>query len=171
LYLSVLDNPAGWGIGVPSRTLAPELRKRWPRMTGVELSDRSTASELELVLATADRYDAIVAAVFVRSGSSPRRMDLVPALLRLLGELARRTLAANTPFVTVSFGNPYVATVLPELPAMLLTYDYYDLAEASAARAIAGEAPIGGRLPIALPGLFPIGHGLTRQAVRATAAR
>ena len=45
---------------------------------------------------------------------------------------------------------------------MLLTYDFYDRAEASAVRAIAGEAPIGGRLPIALPGMFEEGHGLMR---------
>jgi len=29
-------------------------------------------------------------------------------------------------------------------------------------KAIAGEIPIGGKLPISLPGMFPIGHGLTR---------
>jgi beta-glucosidase-like glycosyl hydrolase len=163
LYLSVLDYPAGWSIGAPSRTLAPELRKRWPRLTAVELSDRSTAAELDLVQATADRYEAIVAAVFVRTAAYSGRMDLAPALTRLLNDLARRTRAANTPFVAILFGNPYVATFLPELPAMVLTYDYYDLAEGSAARAIAGEAPIGGRLPVALPGLFPIGHGLVRR--------
>jgi hypothetical protein len=33
-------------------------------------------------------------------------------------------------------------------------------------RAIAGEIAITGRLPIALPGLFPIGHGLTRPMSR-----
>jgi beta-glucosidase-like glycosyl hydrolase len=163
LYLSVLDYPAGWSIGAPSRTLAPELRKRWPRLMAVELSDRSTAAELDLVQATADRYEAIVAAVFVRTAAYSGRMDLAPALTRLLNDLARRTRAANTPFVAILFGNPYVATFLPELPAMVLTYDYYDLAEGSAARAIAGEAPIGGRLPVALPGLFPIGHGLVRR--------
>ena len=43
---------------------------------------------------------------------------------------------------------------------MLLTYDFYDRAEASAVRAIAGEAAISGRLPIALPGMFEEGHGL-----------
>jgi beta-glucosidase-like glycosyl hydrolase len=163
LYLSVLDYPAGWSIGAPSRTLAPELRKRWPRLMAVELSDRSTAAELDLVQATTDRYEAIVAAVFVRTAAYSGRMDLAPALTRLLNDLARRTRAANTPFVAILFGNPYVATFLPELPAMVLTYDYYDLAEGSAARAIAGEAPIGGRLPVALPGLFPIGHGLVRR--------
>ena len=45
---------------------------------------------------------------------------------------------------------------------MLLTYDFSDYAEESAVKAIAGEIAIGGKLPIALPGLFPLGHGLRR---------
>jgi beta-N-acetylhexosaminidase len=46
---------------------------------------------------------------------------------------------------------------------MLLTYDFSDMAEESAVKAIAGEISIAGRLPIALPGLFPVGHGLTKH--------
>ena len=61
------------------------------------------------------------------------------------------------------FGNPYVAMFTPDLPAMLLTYDVYDLPEASAVRALAGEAPITGKLPISLPGLFSAGWGIVRQ--------
>jgi hypothetical protein len=49
---------------------------------------------------------------------------------------------------------------------MLLTYDYYDLAEASAVRAITGEAAITGRLPITLGDEFPVGYGLMRQGPR-----
>ena len=56
---------------------------------------------------------------------------------------------------------------MPDVPAMLVTYDFYDRAEASAVRAIAGEAAIGGRLPIALPGVAPVGAGLDRAASRA----
>ena len=56
--------------------------------------------------------------------------------------------------------------IMPELPAVIITYDFYDRAEASAVRAIAGEAAIGGRLPIALPGLFEQGFGLDRPAAR-----
>jgi hypothetical protein len=48
---------------------------------------------------------------------------------------------------------------------MLLTYDFYDRAERSAVRALAGEAPITGRLPIGLPGLAERGGGLTREAL------
>ena len=162
LYLSVLDYPAGWRIAAPSRTFIPELRQRWPNVTSIELSDRTTPSEIELVRAMAPRFDAVVASIFVRTASFSGRMDLAPPLQRLLQDLTRQTGASGKPFVTTFFGNPYVATFLQDLPAMLLTYDYYDRAEASAVRAIAGEAPIGGRLPIALPGMFEEGFGLAR---------
>lgn len=162
LYLSMLDYPGNWRIGAPSRTVIPELRRRWPDLTAIELSDRSTPSEIDLVRATASRYDAIVVSVFVRASSGSGRMDLAPPLTRLLQDLARQTANTPRPMVTTFFGNPYVPMFLPELPAVLLTYDIYDNAELSAVRALAGEAPIGGRLPITLPGMFEVGFGLLR---------
>jgi beta-glucosidase-like glycosyl hydrolase len=161
LYLSVLDYTSGWEIGAPSRTFIPELKLRWPNVTAVELSDRTPSGDIDLVRATAARYDAVLAGVFVRTASSSGRMDLAAPLVRLLSDLARM-LPPATPYVVTVFGNPYAATFLPSLPAMLLTFDFYDRAEASAVRALAGEASIGGRLPVALPGLFPLGHGLDR---------
>jgi beta-N-acetylhexosaminidase len=169
LYLSVLDYPSGWQIAAPSRTFIPELKKRWPQVTAMEVSDHTPLSELDLVRAVAPRYGAIVASVFVRATSGSGRLDLSTELVRLLRDLAHQTARTNTPFITVFFGNPYTASFLPELPAVLLTYDFYDLPELAAVRAITGETPISGRLPIALPGLFPIGHGLTRDASRQTA--
>ena len=166
LYLSVLDYPSGWGSGAPSRTFLPELRQRWPNVTAVEVSDRTSRDELELLGASIGRYDAVVAAVFVRTASFSGRMDLADPVVALLRGVAQRSQGRRQPFVTVFFGNPYAATFLPELPAMLLTYDFYDLPEASAVRAIAGEAAITGRLPIALGDQFPVGHGLTRDARR-----
>ncbi len=164
LYLSVLDYPAGWGTGAPSRIMIPELRARWPDVTAIELSDRTSPSDLELVRAEASRHDAIVVGVFVRTASGSGRMDLEPRLAALLDALARRSAAADQPFVTVLFGNPYVASALPTVPALLLTYDYSEHAEMAAVRALAGEAPIGGKLPVALPDVAEAGHGLLRQA-------
>ena len=89
-------------------------------------------------------------------------MDLAAPLVKLLEDLARATANTPKPLVTVFFGNPYVAMATPSLPAVLLTYDFYDLAEASAVRAIAGEAPITGKLPITLPGFFAAGFGVVR---------
>jgi beta-N-acetylhexosaminidase len=162
LYLSVLDHPSGWQIAAPSRTFIPELRKRWPQVTAIEVSDHTPLSELNLVRAIAPRFSAVVASVFVRATSGSGRLDMSAEIVRLLKDLARATSRTNTPLVATFFGNPYAAAAVPELPAVMLTYDFYDLAEASAVRAIAGESPIGGRLPIALPGMFPVGHGLER---------
>jgi beta-N-acetylhexosaminidase len=160
LYLSVLDYASGWREGIPSRTIIPELKKRWPNLTAIEVTDRTTASEYELIRALTKRADAVIAGVFVRIASFSGRMDLSPAEISLLDSAA----AQNKPFVTVCFGNPYTATFLPKLPAVLLGYEFSDFTERAAAKAVAGEIPIGGRLPVSLPGMFPIGHGLTRPA-------
>jgi len=162
LYLSVLDYPAGWRIAAPSRTFIPELKKRWPQVTAIEISDRTPAAELEMVRSIAPRFGAIVASVFVRATSASGRMDLAAEPAKLLKDLATATARTATPFVTTFFGNPYTPTFMPELPAMLLTYDLYDLPERAAVRAIAGEARVTGKLPIAIPGLFQVGHGLER---------
>jgi beta-glucosidase-like glycosyl hydrolase len=162
LYLSVLDYPSGWRIAAPSRTMIPALKARWPATVAVEVSDRSTPNELELIRAMSSRYDVIVAGIFVRVASASGRMDLAPAVVDLLQDLARRSVRRSQPMVAVFFGNPYVPAFVPDLPAMLMAYDFSDLAEESAVRALAGEIPIRGRLPVTLPGLFPAGHGLTR---------
>jgi beta-N-acetylhexosaminidase len=161
LYLSVIDYPSGWREGVPSRTFVPELRKRWPKVTAVEISDRTTPSEFDLVRALARRSDAVVASVFVRIASFSGRMDLSPQAAALLESIASDQ---QKPFVTVVFGNPYTTMALPKLPAQILTYEYTDAMEAAAVRALAGETAIGGKLPITLPGMYPFGHGLTRAA-------
>ena len=162
LYLSILDYASNWRIAAPSRTILPGIRQRWPATTAIELSDRSTTSEIDLIRASAPRYDAIVASVFVRAASGSGRMDLAPSLVRLLSDLARATANSPRPFITVFFGNPYVPAGVTGLPAILLTYDFYDLAEGSALRALTGEAPISGRLPIALPGMAEAGWGIVR---------
>jgi len=160
VYLSVLDYASGWREAVPSRTLVPELKKRWPNLTSIEVTDRTTASEYELIRALTRRADAVIAGVFVRIASYSGRMDLSPSQIALLDSIA----AQEKPFVAACFGNPYTATFLPKLPAVLVAYEFSDFTERAVAKGLAGEIPIGGKLPISLPGMFPIGHGLTRAA-------
>ncbi len=157
----MLDYPSGWREGVPSRSLMPALKQRWPNVTAVEISDKTTPSELDMVKALARRADAVVAGVFVRIASYSGRMDLSPQAVSLLESMAADQ---KRPFVAVIFGNPYTAMALPKLPAQLLTYEFTDAMETAAVRALAGEIAIGGKLPITLPGMYPFGHGLTRAA-------
>ena len=150
LYLSVLDYPGNWRIAVPSRTIIPELRERWPAVTAVELSDRTSAEELELVRAMALTHDAVVIGVFVRAASGSGRLDLAPGIIRLLGDLSTGATRRNQPVIAAFFGSPYAAAAAPALPAVLLTYDLGDYAEAAVVKALAGELPLRGTLPVAL---------------------
>jgi len=111
----------------------------------------------------APRYDAVIAAVFVRAASGSGRMDLPPNMQLLLRAIAGQTEESRKPFVTVLFGNPYTATFLQDAPAIMMTYDFYDRAERSAVKALAGESPITGKLPIGLPGVAERGMGLERK--------
>jgi beta-N-acetylhexosaminidase len=165
LYLSVLDYPGNWRVAVPSRTIIPELRERWPSVTAVELSDRTSSEELELVRAMAASHDAVVIGVFVRAASGSGRLDLAPGITRLLGDLSTAAARRNQPVVAAFFGSPYAAVGAPALPAMLLTYDLGDYAEAAVVRALAGELPLRGTLPVALSEAWPVGFGLQRPAV------
>jgi beta-N-acetylhexosaminidase len=163
LYLSVLDYPTGWRIATPSRMFIPELKQRYPAVTSIQISDRTSPDELDLIRTAAARYDAVIVSVFVRASSGSGRMDLAAPTAKLLNDIARVTAASGRPMVTTCFGNPYVAMFMPDLPAVLLTYDLYDEAEAAAVRAIVGEAPITGTLPIGMPGMYDVGAGLIRR--------
>jgi beta-N-acetylhexosaminidase len=164
LYLSVLDYPANWRIAAPSRTMLPELRKRWPSVMAVELSDRSTADELDLVRAMAGGYDAVVMGVFVRASSGSGRLNLGEDVVQLLEDLAAGAARRSQPMVAAFFGSPYAAAAASALPTVLVTYDLGDYAEAAAVRALAGEIPIQGRLPVSLGEGAGVGFGLTRAA-------
>jgi beta-glucosidase-like glycosyl hydrolase len=162
LYLSVLDYPGGWSVAAPSRIVAPSLRARWPRLTAVEVTDRTSAAELDRLIASLDDYDAIVAGVFVRTTSGSGRMDLPASLAQLLNEAGRRARTRDVPMVALLFGNPYTAAFLPDVPAMLLAYDYYDVAERAASGALLGATSVSGRLPVSLSSEYPLGYGLQR---------
>ena len=66
--------------------------------------------------------------------------------------------------VAVSFGSPYVIGYYPSAPAYLLAWGGAEVSQRAAARALAGQTPITGRLPVSIPPLFSRGEGLQRPA-------
>ncbi|HUP47374.1 MAG TPA: glycoside hydrolase family 3 protein [Thermoanaerobaculia bacterium] len=158
LHINLLDNRFGWREGAVGRVLATELPSRYPRTSTVQLDDQSSAAEYEMTRRMADMVDAVVVTAFIRVAAYKGSIDLTAQQLRLLRELS----ALNKPFVFVLFGSPYLLHHVPELPSYMLTYDIHPGAELAAVKALSGEMPLQGRLPISLPGLYPIGHGLRR---------
>ncbi|MCG8468175.1 MAG: serine hydrolase, partial [Gemmatimonadetes bacterium] len=75
------------------------------------------------------------------------------------------------PVVAVSFGSPYFSAQLADAPGLVLAWGGDDASQRGAADALIGRTRISGRLPIALPPLYPKGHGLDRApAVGAVAS-
>jgi beta-N-acetylhexosaminidase len=69
--------------------------------------------------------------------------------------------------VLVAMGNPYLAGEYPGVQTYLCTFSNVPVSEISAVRALFGEIPIGGRLPVTIPGVARRGEGIARPARRA----
>ncbi|HUP46227.1 MAG TPA: glycoside hydrolase family 3 N-terminal domain-containing protein [Thermoanaerobaculia bacterium] len=157
VQINLLDTRSGWREGPVGRILTAELRKRFPRATTVQIDDQSTPAEYDLVRKLASVADAVVVNGFVRVASYKGSIALNETQIALLRDLS----TTEKPFVFHSFGSPFVLMHVPELPSYVVTYDISGTAELAAIKALTGEIPYRGRLPVNMPGLYPIGHGLT----------
>lgn len=157
VQINVLDSRNGWREGAVGRVVASELAKRFPRAVTVQVDDQSTPAEFDDVRKLAQLADAVIVNGFIRVAAYKGSIDLTSGELSLLRDLS----AMKTPFVFTIFGSPYVLTQMQDLPSYIVTFDTTPLAELAAIRAITGEIPFSGHLPISLPGLYKIGEGLT----------
>jgi beta-N-acetylhexosaminidase len=74
--------------------------------------------------------------------------------------LVEAVLGTGTPTVTVAMRTPYDLSAYPGSATHLCSYAIVPVAVEAVADALFGQAPIGGRLPVAIPGLYPRGHGM-----------
>jgi beta-N-acetylhexosaminidase len=88
-------------------------------------------------------------------------IGLPARLSALIGATAR-----SRPTILVSLGNPYLISRLPEVGSYLIGWRSNPVTEEAVARALAGAAPITGRLPISIPPLYPRGWGVERGVSR-----
>jgi beta-N-acetylhexosaminidase len=145
------------------KVFVDELRSRAPRAESLLLDHRATESDISLLLARLDksRYDAVIFSVAVRARSGKGSLALPPIGKRLSAELIKRKL----PLTVISFGNPYLLAAIPTAPTYMLAYSPFPVSQRAAAKAVFGEIDIGGKLPAAIPGLYPRGHGLSARSV------
>lgn len=157
VQINVIDTRNGWREGPVGRIVAAELPKRFPRTATVQIDDLTTPAEYQLVRNLAAMADAIVVNGFIRVAAYKGSINLNADQTKLVRELAVMT----KPVVFTAFGSPFVLQDIPELPAYAVTYDVSATAELAAIKAITGEITYKGRLPINMPGLYKIGHGIT----------
>jgi beta-N-acetylhexosaminidase len=77
-----------------------------------------------------------------------------------------QSIASKLRPTVVAVGNPYVLAQFPDVGTYLTTFSVGEAPERAAARALAGRAPITGRSPVTLPGVFARGDGVQRAVAQ-----
>ncbi|HKE00332.1 MAG TPA: glycoside hydrolase family 3 N-terminal domain-containing protein [Planctomycetota bacterium] len=122
------------------------------------LDPRSTPAESAAAIETARKADCVVLSLVARARSGSG----VLALPERGASAASAIVALGKKVVAVSFGTPYLLRELPAIETYLAAYAATEPIQRNAAKALFGESPIGGRLPVSIPGLVPLGAGLRR---------
>jgi beta-N-acetylhexosaminidase len=92
------------------------------------------------------------------NGSAGLNQDGAQILASIVKEGGSKTIVA-------AFGNPYTGTEIPGIGTYLCTFSNTTVSAVSLAKAIFGEIPIHGRLPVTLPGMAQRGTGLDRTGL------
>jgi beta-glucosidase-like glycosyl hydrolase len=131
------------------------------KLETIILDDRSSDAEVKKALDAAGRADLVIVSMYgrVRTGQA-RSVGLPEQGAKALNALLDR----QKPLVGISFGNPYLLMNFPKLPTYLVAYGDMPSLQRAAAEALLGKNAITGRLPISLPGLYPLGAGIQLKA-------
>lgn len=139
-------------------SLAAELRTRGFPVTVFKLWPASGPASYDSAAIALWRSPVALFAVSDKPVASRGTIGLPESVITLMSNTAR-----GQPTILVSLGNPYLIKDLPEVGSYLIGWRSTAVAEQAVARALAGAAPITGRLPISIPPRYPRGWGVQRR--------
>jgi beta-N-acetylhexosaminidase len=145
------------------RVFGREFRARIPDAHVIYVDPRVAVGMTEEVLKAIDQAQTVVAAVYViptagKIGNSMAMTDPSGNLLQQLLEHA----AAKT--AVVAMGNPYLASDFPKVENYMCSFSNATVSEVAAVKALFGEIPVHGHLPVSIPNIAQRGAGLERPA-------
>jgi beta-glucosidase-like glycosyl hydrolase/CubicO group peptidase (beta-lactamase class C family) len=144
----------------PGEDLERELRSRFDSVTTLRADTRFVKANT-LKLPPPDSYDVTILALFVRVSDRKGNVD-VPAEQAALAEQIYKT---GKPVITVGFGSPYLIEGFPQAETWLGVFGISDVAQISVARALFGQIPLRGHLPVTIPGVdLKAGFGIELPA-------
>jgi beta-N-acetylhexosaminidase len=143
---------------IEGAALIPEIQRRAARARIVRLDPRSTSEEYEKILREAGQFESVILAPFVKRAA----LKGTVALPENQTAFVRQMIALKKPVAVVAFGSPYLIRQFPEAKNYVVAYAIEEVAQTAAARAMFGEVPFQGKLPVAVPGIFEIGFGIKK---------
>ncbi|HKW24978.1 MAG TPA: glycoside hydrolase family 3 C-terminal domain-containing protein, partial [Terriglobales bacterium] len=135
------------------------------------VDSRTAAGMSDQVLAAVQGAEKVVAAVYEipTAGKAVQvagQMENTVGLNDARGELLGRLLQSAGPkTMVVAVGNPYVAAEFPQVENYMCTFSNAAVSEDSAVKALFGEIPVRGHLPVTIPQVAQRGAGLEKAPV------
>jgi beta-N-acetylhexosaminidase len=155
------------------RMFEKQLRQRIQDVTIAYVDPRVATALTPQLLTAAERAETVIAAVYAIpsagrrvNGSGTGSIGLAEGtgslLSSLVGQFGSKT-------VVLAMGNPYVAADYPQVQNYICSFSNAPVSEVSAVKALFGEIPIHGHLPVTIPGVAQRGTGLERGVRLVTA--
>jgi beta-N-acetylhexosaminidase len=144
-----------------------QLRRRIPDARVLYIDPRDAAGMTQPVMDAVQQADKVIAAAFVVPVAGHVARDATGKAINQVGmkdasgslmEAVLQAAAAKT--VVVAMGNPYLAQQLPDVLTYVCTFSNANVSELSAVKAMFGEIPMPGRLPVTIPNIADRGAGL-----------
>ncbi|HXJ86285.1 MAG TPA: glycoside hydrolase family 3 N-terminal domain-containing protein [Candidatus Binatia bacterium] len=145
------------------RAFAREFHTRVPDSRLIYVDPRIAAAMSDEVLKAVDAAQTVVAAVYVipMAGKIGNSVAMADATGTLLQQVLDRAAAKTT---VIAMGNPYLASDFPKIENYVCTFSNATVSEIAAVKALFGEIPIRGHLPVTIPNVAKRGAGLERPA-------
>jgi beta-glucosidase-like glycosyl hydrolase/CubicO group peptidase (beta-lactamase class C family) len=144
----------------PGEDLERELRRRFDSVMTLR-ADTKFAKAENLKLPAPDSYDIAILALFVRVSDRKGDVDVPADQFPLIQQIYK----TGKPVISVGLGSPYLIERFPQAETWLSAFGISDVAQISVARALFGEIPIRGRLPVTIPGVdLKAGYGMQAPA-------
>ena len=125
--------------------------------TFARITPGATRDLLDSLDRVASRARAVIVTAYVRRVEGAGRASVPAPIANWIENVAKRQRV-----IVVAFGNPYMIGQFPSVGSYLAAYGVSDDLEHATVKALLGRAPITGRSPISLPGVFKAGDGLRR---------
>jgi beta-N-acetylhexosaminidase len=127
-------------------SLAPVLRNYYPHVDEIIVPHSPQDQDITAVLEQIRGCQAVILGT-INAYSQPCQAALVKAVL-----------SANIATILVALRMPYDLGAFPEAPTYLCTYSLLDPCMLALAKVLCGETQALGRLPVSIPGMYPIGY-------------
>lgn len=135
-----------------------EIRRATSSLRTEQITLEDPSPNFARLLAAADSFDIAIVGSYVSTGTNVSDASAPEPLAVFMRELVRR----HPRTIIVAFGNPYLLQQVPAASTYLVAWGGFPVSQTAAGRALAGIAPITGRLPISIPPLLRFGAGYDR---------